>query len=565
MHRALRAAHRWMLYGSVAVAAGVAGFPDPALAQAGLTHTQNAAPVPHGMVRISVVPSWRRYDSRFTGTGGTEPLGAVLTSDALGTSQLPALTGLEGALRALTGDAGLRLSLGRALATSSVRVVTTPASLEYGVSRRLSVGLMVPIIQRQRELILDIETSDSLRTGNVGPVGTTVRSTMYSQAGRLAAELDAAAAALAQRVAQCTAQPAAAGCAAVTADPGRAASTVIAARQVAASVRYVYGTSADTPGLGLIPHTTLTAAINARLQALNASFVTFLGSAQLSAPRAPAEALGVATAENVRTLSRRGQAGIGPDSLGRVAKLGIGDVELSARYLAWDTRSSLRDADTLTLRGTRTRVLLGAVARFGSGAPARDDELFVGGAGDGQTDAEASVAIDIEGSRRLGATLLAQYTVQFGAVPATRLPDERGSLTPFGATASGSRTLGNILAVELSPRYRVGNALHVSGHYAMISRGGDTYTFPSTETLDPAAFPTSVPALPTSASAGGYREQRAGLGVTYSTVEGWERGKVRLPVEVSFTHLETFSGSSAMVPRAGYDQIQLRLYYRLRR
>ena len=42
-------------------------------------------------------------------------------------------------------------------------------------------------------------------------------------------------------------------------------------------------------------------------------------------------------------------------------------------------------------------------------------------------------------------------------------------------------------------------------------------------------------------------------------------GAVRLPIEVSYSHIETFSGSSGMVPRAGRDQIQLRLYYRVRR
>ena len=36
-------------------------------------------------------------------------------------------------------------------------------------------------------------------------------------------------------------------------------------------------------------------------------------------------------------------------------------------------------------------------------------------------------------------------------------------------------------------------------------------------------------------------------------------------IEVSYAHIETFSGSNAMVPRAGRDQIQVRLYYRVRR
>ena len=81
---------------------------------------------------------------------------------------------------------------------------------------------------------------------------------------------------------------------------------------------------------------------------------------------------------------------------------------------------------------------------------------------------------------------------------------------------------------------------------------------------DPIPLPTVTP-LPTQATAGGYTEHRAGFSLSYSTVAEWERRRVRVPIEVSYTHLETFHGSSAMVPRAGRDQILLRLYYPLRR
>jgi hypothetical protein len=39
----------------------------------------------------------------------------------------------------------------------------------------------------------------------------------------------------------------------------------------------------------------------------------------------------------------------------------------------------------------------------------------------------------------------------------------------------------------------------------------------------------------------------------------------RLPVELSLSHIETISGTSAQVPRAVRNQIELRLYYRVRR
>lgn len=544
------------LLGPTAIVPGVAA------AQAGLTHTQDAIPVPRGMVRLGAVPSWLRYDSRFDGSGGTESLGSVLTSDALGVTEIPALGRLESALRALTGDDALRLSLGRSIATSSVRVVTTPISLEYGVTRRLSIGVTVPIVQRERELILDLETRGPLTQGNVGPVGSAVRSAMHARAAQLASAIESAAAQLSQRIATCTQQPATAGCGAIVADPSGAAATHTRALQVASAVRYVYGTSSDAPGLGLVPHVRLGAAIDAELRRLNDDFARYLGAAPIGDPAPPQGALGLATAENLRELGRRGLAGIGPDSLGRISTVAVGDVEIGARFLLWDSRPFPVARDTATVPGMRLRVMLGALARLGTGQPPNDDELFSVGAGDGQTDAEMSVAIDADGPGRLGATVLARYTAQFGEVAASRLPDARGSLTPFGSSADGTRTPGHITSLEVSPRYRLGHSLAVSAHYGLLARGDDRYTFP---VQGAAAGPLDPVTLPASAAAGGYREQRAGFGVTYSTAAAWERGVIRVPILVSYTHLETFSGSSAMVPRASRDQIQVRLYYRLRR
>jgi hypothetical protein len=36
-------------------------------------------------------------------------------------------------------------------------------------------------------------------------------------------------------------------------------------------------------------------------------------------------------------------------------------------------------------------------------------------------------------------------------------------------------------------------------------------------------------------------------------------------VEVSIAHVETIAGTSGLAPRASRDQIELRLYYRIRR
>ena len=55
---------------------------------------------------------------------------------------------------------------------------------------------------------------------------------------------------------------------------------------------------------------------------------------------------------------------------------------------------------------------------------------------------------------------------------------------------------------------------------------------------------------------------RVGAGIRYSTVDSYLRGSTRLPIEVSFTHLETISGDAG-VAKLTRDQIQLRLFLRL--
>lgn len=546
---------------AIAVACIAAALPTRARAQAGLSHIENAVPVPRGMVRLRVAPSWTRWDSRFTGTGSaTEPLGAVFTADTLGTAQLPALTTLESALRSLTGNPDFRLSLGHATAFGSVRVVTTPISLEYGVTRWLSLGVTVPIVQRQRELVIDLTaTGDS--AGNVGPTAANIDPAVHAQAAQIAQEIDAAALQLSQRIVACEANPATSGCEAINADPAGASAAVAEGVRVATSIRYIYGTAAGE-GFGLVPVASLTAEIAQRLQDVNARFATYLGGTPVPTQTPPRGAAGAAAAGDLRTLARRGVAGIGPDSLGRINTIGIGDVEVGARVLLFDSRRPRPAADTTVRIGPRLRVLLGGLARFATGEPPVDDELFSVGGGDGQMDAEGSVAVDVESGARVGATVVARYTAQLGEVAATRMPDERGHVSPFSARGVGTRKLGNIFALDVSPRVWLGNSLHLAGHYGLRTRADDEYSFPRTGVDDAPILP-GVPPLPETGTAGGYTEHRVGAGVTYSTVADWEAGRARVPVEVSYSHTETIRGNSALVPRAGRDQIQIRFYYRL--
>lgn len=544
---------------AVTTGAAIGVLPTDAAAQAVPTHTENAVPVPRGMVRLRIAPSWARWNSFFSDTG-TAPLGSVLTSPALGAAQIPALGLAESALRAVTGDQAARLSLGASRSVITSRVVTTPYSLEYGATNRLSVGVTVPVVQRQREMFIDVHDS----TANVGR--TSANPAVQQRAAQLASQLESAASQLGTRIQQCSAQPAGANCGPITADPAGAMAAAQTAVQVALGLRILYGTAPDEPStFGLSPRASLEATITQRLEALGTQLARYLGTSPITDPTAPAGAAsGLATGE-LRDLAFANGFGVGPDSLGRLSRIGIGDIELGARYVLFDTRAAERARrDSSLLAGGSVRVTLGALVRLGTGTPAVEDQLFFPGTGDGQTDVEASLATDWEGGSRLGATVFARYVAQLGSVDATRVPDDRGVLSPFGATGVGSRTLGDVITLDVSPRYRLGNSFFISGHYGFIRRADDQYTFPQSG-VDDAPLLGGAPRLPQEATVGGFTEQRAGVGLLYSTVADYEAGRIRVPIEVSYTWLATIAGADGMVPRASRDQIALRFYYRLRR
>ena len=58
--------------------------------------------------------------------------------------------------------------------------------------------------------------------------------------------------------------------------------------------------------------------------------------------------------------------------------------------------------------------------------------------------------------------------------------------------------------------------------------------------------------------------QVLGIGFRYSTANAYLRGLAKTPVEISYTHLQAFQGDPT-VPRISRDQIQVRLYFNIRK
>ncbi len=534
-----------------------AALANSAHAQAGLTRTNEGATVPRGMARLRVVPSWSRFDTRFVGgsTDGssTVPLAASIAAESLGVAQIPGLSASEAALRALTGDQGLRLSLGRSISTATSRIVTTAVVGELGLTRRVTIGAVLPIVQSRTELFVALNADDATRA-NVGPNPARVGTASQTQAIALQTQLGSVRTTLQSRLTACDANPASdPNCPTILANRADVVSLLSETSAFGSAVASLFGASAGAPVQPFAPltGTTAAAAIGNRLTTLRNRLRTYVGSAADQITQAVPLAVGPAGFGNLQDLFTEGAFGLSPDSLGPSYRFNVGDIELSAKMLVLE-QGSWSAAPGAPVPGLRTRLSILGVVRLGTGTPTLErlpHRYLEHGTGDGQTDIEGGAFVDLGVGRRLTLMAGARYTRQFGEIDAGRIPDESGVINPFTPLHEGTRRLGDIFIGEITPRYTLGRFLAVDAHYAAIVRGDDEYS------------PTAEGEAPL--RRGGFTEQRVGAAISYSTLRGARDRMPRLPIEISIAHIETIAGSSAIVPRASREQVELRLYYQV--
>ncbi len=113
----------------------------------------------------------------------------------------------------------------------------------------------------------------------------------------------------------------------------------------------------------------------------------------------------------------------------------------------------------------------------------------------------------------------------------------------------GTYSAGNVASISIIPRWRLAGYFVIDGQYTLTNVGADQYvpvtTVASNAPLGNAAATT----------------QALGFGFSYSTTGISNPAPRRLPYEVSFSHLETLTGTGGPVPKAFRDQVMLRVYF----
>lgn len=539
-----------MLVVARAAAAQLAPAPEP------VNPIEDARVLPPGTLRLRALNAWSRYDQLYGGapdsSGRLRPLGANLNVQALGVAQIPSLAAAQSALRTLTGNAALSLSLGNLVATADARIVTTPLSLEYGATRHLTFGATLPIVQSRTTVFVELNPRRLVMgpvigsTANVGPnpaffAGGSAAALQQNQA--VYAQLTAAIGQLQSALQSCSSNPSGSVCQ----RRDEAEQLLQTSNAVAQALVTLYGIDTQS-GSPVVPMGDAASAVAARLGALDQQYQSLLGAGAYVTSR-PAAAAGRAALGQLQGVLTA--PNIGLDSLGSPESIGIGDVELRAKYQLFD---SFADTAAAARGGPRLRAAVQAAVRLPTGRTATGNVPFAVGTGMHQTALDGGAVLDIRPIPRVMATLMGRYTAYVGGAPVARVPGAEYSLFPLDSLQAATWRAGNVIQAGVLPRLLITDYLSLNGAYELRRQAASTYT------LAGGGAASGVPPLFAAT-----RMQRVGIGFEYSTLARYARGRTSVPLELSFTHLETVHASGGVAPKLSQDWIELRIYYRLLR
>jgi hypothetical protein len=502
-----------------------------------------------GVLRVILAPTFESFDERFLPNGGTEALGARLTSDAFGTAQLPGLDAIADGIGLLTGSP-FDASLGSSVMRASTTINTFNIGAEFGLTNRISLMANVPIVRTRTELQLEVNGANG---GNLGVNRALVDADIAALHQAALDEQLAAVMALSDLLDACEAGGTDPRCATVQANQAALDALVTEAAAAVQVSGALY--SPDSP-FAPFDGTATDSAIAARLDTISARFASW-GS--LSLPSFPGGVFfGAATPVGVNSIQEAltdPRFGIGIDSLINRTRYGLGDIELGLRFLLIDTPGR---ENRFNPRGMQMRLALVGGARLGTGEPPDADRPFDPGTGDGQTDLIGAAHMDLLFGGRFWMTLTGRYVQQMEDRLTMRVYPRTLPLAPLSTRFEVDRDLGDIVEFEAAPRLVLGRYVSLGARYAYRDKTEDKHQVIFDDVVDPPNIDLTV-----LDSATAYTEQELGVGFTFSTLSAHSIGLAKVPMEVTYQHVETLKAEGAFLPKRARDEIRVRVYLRL--
>ena len=414
--------------------------------------------VPGGSVRLRASPIFSAFSSRFgadrrSGTlvEGEETLGSDFTTDAVGVTVLPALAGFQQAL-ADAAQTPLLLNLGSLASVIEKTQVRVPFSLDLGITDWLNVGATVPVVRNDAAIALDFTADSTLVNAGLSP-GINDPSATDGFLGNFQTAIDGF---QVTQMAECQVDPGSAACLDAT-------SLLNDAQALHGALATMYQAFSLAPFTG----SQATAAIEARLGAIAAGF-------------SAAGVVGTPVAIPVASVPLNGeefQALLTDPRFGTAASFplrrwltpwALGDIDFRVMIRLLD----VGDEDS----SARFTVGAGATYRLGTGTERDPGNVLDLGTGDGQDDIEVRGWINTRWSRRFGVWGDLRYGIQQSGSTERHVFDPDFPLAPASTEATLEWSPGDYQRLEISPWFRIADALTFAPAYRYFRKGDDTFT-----------------------------------------------------------------------------------------
>jgi hypothetical protein len=481
-----------------------------------------------GKVRLTFDPTVETWEAAF-GPQGRQPVGGFLNSDSLGSAAVPTLGPMETGIQAASGLSAFAASLGRTLLAIRSERRVTPLTAEVGLSDRLSVSVMVPIVRVDVRETLRVDST----TGNLGfnPLyfGSQAAFTTFFS------HFDAALAALNAQISGGTCVPR-------CAEALTLYNQGIAVRNALNTAVYGTGPSSRSPFLPLAGSAagkgvdTTVAGIQ---QQLKDSFAIAGFPDTLTLPTV------AASSDDIQQLLYDPTFGYAYAPIQRTPKFSRywpGDAEVAAKYRLF-TGPAYAGAVKVTVR-------------LPTGHQASPNDPFALSSGDHQTDIELGYIQELTLWKRLWLNLNARAGLQMAGLRDARVAPQGAFWVPAGAAARLDWKPGNYLALDFAPMYHFNKEFSGGVTVAYYRQGLDRYTYQSAS--DSVAVATNLGAPVSAAVLDPGTDRRMwqmGLAVTYQGPV-WETG---------FSVQQTVSGwgAGASVPAATTFRLVFRAFHSL--
>jgi len=538
-------------------AISLATAPRPVAAQRVIGAGDDAVTLPRGGFRFALGGEHTAQRDRWR-DGRLEGLGGPMTSGAFGALQFSMLAPVEQTVRAL-GVNDFNASLGVSTLDARQRFFVTPLSVEYGLSDRITLGARAALVRSRVEAQFRIRGDTGRATLGINPItaGSAVAVNNLTAIGAYSS----AATNLGARLTACQGNPGAAPqCPTILAEAAAVTALISRTSAFATGLTSLYGAGL-VGGRRYVPlaGSAADSALRERADSMRVAFERYGITNVTSSTGLPLGAQLPVSGADIDRLFADSVEGYGARRLGDGSIIELGDVHLSAKVRLFDSFGPVVSRFAPGVRGIRQSLLVDV--RLGTGTPERPDAFLDLGTGTGTAAFAVRSLTDVVVNDRFWTTLSAGFSRAVAQDLTLRVPsDTGGGFLESWRETTVPVTPGAQLDVAIAPRWQVSDYIALGALWQWRGKTADRHAIDSTATTP---FGATVPLLGSILDdASESSEQRFGWTATYSTLASRARGRPGMAFEISYSHLQSYSSGTGVVPKQWEDRLQLRYYTR---